>query len=152
MILYDLKCTSSYLCTGDAPFVTNTEWMKDPFILEMTASEPLSLEEEIDMQQSWALDPKKATFIVARSNRTATSSPEGAEVLLGDVNLFFNDYDDPRAAEVDIMIAREDARCQGVGTEAVLLMLHYALKRLDVSRFYCKINERNMPSLHLFRK
>jgi hypothetical protein len=33
---------------------TYHEWMKDPYILEMTASEPLSIEEEYEMQQSWS--------------------------------------------------------------------------------------------------
>lgn len=32
--------------------------MKNPFLQEMTASEPLSLEEEYEMQQSWHQDDK----------------------------------------------------------------------------------------------
>jgi hypothetical protein len=40
------------------------DWMKDPHILEMTASEPLSLQEELDMQLSWKNDPDKLTFII----------------------------------------------------------------------------------------
>lgn len=39
-------------------------WMQDPFLLEMTASEPLSMEEEIEMQKSWRDDDNKCTFIV----------------------------------------------------------------------------------------
>lgn len=31
--------------------------MSDPYILEMTASEPLSIEEEYEMQQTWLQDP-----------------------------------------------------------------------------------------------
>ncbi|KAK9760697.1 hypothetical protein K7432_014998 [Basidiobolus ranarum] len=32
------------------------EWMKSPFLQEMTASEPLSLEEEYEMQRTWHTD------------------------------------------------------------------------------------------------
>ncbi|CAN0174172.1 unnamed protein product, partial [Laminaria digitata] len=39
-------------------------WMQDPWIREMTASEPLSLDEEYAMQLSWKEDDKKCTFIV----------------------------------------------------------------------------------------
>lgn len=39
-------------------------WMLDPWVREMTASEPLSLDEEYTMQRSWALDSDKRTFIV----------------------------------------------------------------------------------------
>lgn len=40
------------------------EWMKDPFIQQQTASEPLTLDEELEMQQEWMRDPLKHTFIV----------------------------------------------------------------------------------------
>mmetsp|Transcript_6935 Transcript_6935/g.8773 ORF Transcript_6935/g.8773 Transcript_6935/m.8773 type:complete len:264 (+) Transcript_6935:65-856(+) len=40
------------------------EWMLSPFLLEMTGSEPLSLDEEIKMQESWKHDETKCTFIV----------------------------------------------------------------------------------------
>jgi RimJ/RimL family protein N-acetyltransferase len=43
---------------------TYHEWMKSPFLLEATGSEPLSLEEEIKMQLSWRDDDDKCTFIV----------------------------------------------------------------------------------------
>ena len=39
-------------------------WMADPHLLEMTGSEPLSMEEEIAMQEEWRDDDKKCTFIV----------------------------------------------------------------------------------------
>jgi RimJ/RimL family protein N-acetyltransferase len=40
------------------------EWMQDPALQEATASEPLSIEEEYDMQRKWAEDDDKCTFIL----------------------------------------------------------------------------------------
>mmetsp|Transcript_27118 Transcript_27118/g.55763 ORF Transcript_27118/g.55763 Transcript_27118/m.55763 type:complete len:353 (+) Transcript_27118:26-1084(+) len=40
------------------------EWMQDPHLLEATASEPLSMEEEIEMQKEWMEDERKCTFII----------------------------------------------------------------------------------------
>ena len=33
------------------------QWMQDPFLLETTASEPLTLEQEYQMHLSWCQDP-----------------------------------------------------------------------------------------------
>lgn len=33
------------------------QWMQDPALLQATASEPLTLEQEYDMQLSWTQDP-----------------------------------------------------------------------------------------------
>ena len=52
------------------------EWMLDPYIQEMTASEPLSIEEEYDMQQSWHLDSDKCTFNVLASRLYYDAHPE----------------------------------------------------------------------------
>ena len=38
--------------------------MQDPALLEATGSEPLSMDEEIQMQQEWRDDEKKCTFII----------------------------------------------------------------------------------------
>lgn len=45
--------------------------------------------------------------------------------MAGDVNLFFNDYDDPHACEIEIMIAEPKYRRQGFAKEAVQLMIAY---------------------------
>ncbi|KDO24546.1 hypothetical protein SPRG_10361 [Saprolegnia parasitica CBS 223.65] len=127
------------------------EWMKDPWLLEMTASEPLSLPEEQEMQVTWREDPTKATFIVhAHGHDDARDEDEAS--MAGDVNLFFNDDEDPANCEIDIMIAEASKRGLGLGKEAVLLMMAYAVDKMGVHRFYSKINETNEASLGLFRK
>lgn len=40
------------------------EWMKSPFLQEMTASEPLTLEEEYAMQKSWHEDEESKLYIL----------------------------------------------------------------------------------------
>ena len=41
------------------------EWMCDPDILEATASEPLSIEEEYAMQRTWKNDATKVTSMLS---------------------------------------------------------------------------------------
>jgi RimJ/RimL family protein N-acetyltransferase len=160
------------------------EWMLDPVLLEATASEPLSLEEEYENQESWREDPAKCTFIVLAKEACLDNDVLAAEneefvrnnvnAMAGDVNLFLSDEEEEidddgnvqekepfpgtedivprRQAEVDIMIVETAYRRNGLGKEAVCLMMMYGATRLDITRFFCKINEDNTASLTLFRK
>lgn len=151
------------------------EWMKDPALLEATDSEPLSFKEEVEMQQSWRDDPMKCTFIV---HSTEISNFHGDDVeckefsisnnlqaMVGDVNLFLSDIeeseqegatkenDDSKAqiqAEIDIMVAENIFKRQGLGKAATCAMLLYGANELHIHRFFCKINEDNIASIKLF--
>lgn len=125
------------------------QWMQDVYLQEMTASEPLTLEGEYEMQQSWREDSKKCTFILL--SKPAEGMTE-VERMVGDVNMFLNDRDDPTVAELEIMVAESGARRQGIGREAVHLMMHFGVTRLNLSRFYVKINEVNTGSIAMFKR
>ena len=48
------------------------------------------------------------------------------------------------------MIADVNCRRKGFATEALELMMGFGVEKLNVKRFYCKINDANQPSLNLF--
>ena len=122
------------------------EWMQDEYLQEMTASEPLTLEEEYAMQTSWRDDETKCTFIIL------DPSIEGENKMAGDVNLYFNDSDEPTHGEIEIMIAEKNCLRKGLATEALLLMMKYASTELNTKRFIAKISNKNDKSLNLFQE
>ena len=142
-------------------------WMQDPVLLELTCSEPLSLEEEHANQVSWGEDELKLTFIVCAA---PPCEPLGdlTHGMAGDVNAFFMawdpDGDEPAAsgadpasqpllAEVEIMVAESAQRRRGLGREACLLFLRYVASNVPrVCAFCAKIGEDNEPSIRLFEQ
>ncbi|KAI8375709.1 GNAT domain-containing protein [Choanephora cucurbitarum] len=136
------------------------EWMQSPFLQEMTASEPLTLEQEYEMQQSWHQDEEKLTFIIqslpldSPLDLTTMSTTEIMQktIMIGDVNIFFNDPDNDRTfGEIELMIAEPEYRKTGRGTEALKIMMTYALETLDVKTFHAKVSLKNQPSIQLFQ-
>ncbi len=179
-------------------------WMKSPFLLEMTGSEPLSYEEEVKMQQSWRDDEDKCTFILLSREmcepyltpRSTTDEDVVGEkkselletdfiintldAMVGDVNLFLSeeekdaddevsdestgefcessfgkgDSDSPvrKQAELDLMVAEEKFRGQGIGKEAACMMMIYGVEKIGIRKFTVKIKEENTASRHLFEK
>ena len=116
-------------------------WMQRDELLDSTASERLTLEEEYENCRSWHEDEGKCTFILL-----------AAERMVGDVNLFLGVDDDPSAAEIEVMVAEPGARRSGCAVEALTLLQTWAWGRLGVRRFVAKIGCSNAASLQLFRK
>lgn len=130
-------------------------WMQDPAILQATASEPLTLDQEYEMQLSWVQDPLKQTFIVLDKELVVGDFIHGephSEAMVGDVNIFMNDSDDPQIAEVEIMIAEPKSRGKGLAKESILVMMAFAVENLGIHKFRAKIGESNEASLNLFKK
>nr|CAD7411609.1 unnamed protein product [Timema poppensis] len=144
------------------------DWMKSPELQHLTASEPLSLEEEYRMQQSWSEDEDKCTFIILDRPIYEVSKDEIA-AMIGDTNLFFHSNEDHvRVAEAEIMIAEVASRGKRRGWEALLLMLRYGDKliliqapldsldlgceKLHVGKFEAKISTDNIQSIAMFSK
>eukprot|EP01063_Lacrimia_lanifica_P018397 TRINITY_DN25318_c0_g1_i1.p2 TRINITY_DN25318_c0_g1~~TRINITY_DN25318_c0_g1_i1.p2 ORF type:complete len:205 (+),score=102.09 TRINITY_DN25318_c0_g1_i1:60-617(+) len=124
-------------------------WMQRPELLELTCSEPLTLEEERANQKQWLEDGNKCTFIILHG---------GAPV--GDCNLFLldDDVDATGEVEVEVMIAEAGQRRKGLAAEAVRLLMQYAAAEVrdanghPVRRFYAKILAKNAPSIRLFEQ
>lgn len=57
-------------------------WMQDPDLLEATASEALSLDQEYKMQQTWRDDETKCTFIVLARELLPIAQQEDIQLLL----------------------------------------------------------------------
>lgn len=131
------------------------EWMQDPLLLQATGSEPLTLDQEYEMQLSWTQDPLKQTFIVLDRELIVGNFIHGephVEAMVGDVNIYMNDLDDPQMAEVEIMIAEAKSRGKGLGKESVLMMMTFAVDNFKIHTFRSKIGELNQASLSLFQK
>jgi RimJ/RimL family protein N-acetyltransferase len=137
-------------------YMRHLEWMKDPYLQEVTASEPLSLSEEYEMQESWMNDPHKCTFLIKRVKAEAEEEA-GSDVavpldLIGDINMFMHNIDDRSAAEIEVMIALPAFWRRGYGRLALCMMMRYGAEFLKITKFFAKISESNTSSIKLFER
>ncbi|XP_022070443.1 N-acetyltransferase 9 [Acanthochromis polyacanthus] len=128
------------------------EWMKSPELQLLTASEPLSLEEEYNMQRSWREDEDKCTFIILDKQRWMDSSLEEEQCMVGDVNIFLTDPTDSLLAELEVMIAEPSYRGKGIGKEVTQMMMSYGMSKLGIGKFQAKIGLDNQVSIAMFKK
>ncbi|KAK3528822.1 hypothetical protein QTP70_011601 [Hemibagrus guttatus] len=146
------------------------QWMTSDELQKLTASEPLTLEQEYDMQRSWREDEDidlfivtfhfvehpyrkiKCTFIVLDKQRWTDPSISEEECMVGDVNLFLTDPSDPSLAELEIMIADPSYRGRGYGKEVTRMMMHYGINKLCIKKFEVKIGLENRSSVDMFKK
>ncbi|KAH6867148.1 GNAT domain-containing protein [Alternaria rosae] len=177
---------------------TYHEWMQDEELQRLTASEPLTLPEEYAMQSSWRRDADKLTFIICTSPHTPEALSDVSipvrvtrkiedtpDRMIGDVNLFLypsEDCDDgageqgkhetgkmDAVGELEIMIARPDARGKGLAKEALQAFIWYISTSLpaildeyakgandtdkpkSLSYLRVRIDKDNIHSLSLFK-
>ncbi|XP_072098391.1 alpha/beta-tubulin-N-acetyltransferase 9 [Mobula birostris] len=127
------------------------QWMKSEELLKLTASESLTLEQEYQMQRSWQEDDDKCTFIVLDKVRWTSGLYTEEDCMVGDVNLFLTDPEDPTMAEIEIMIAEPNFRGKGFGKEVTLMMMYYGVTKLGIRKFQAKINLENIISIAMFQ-
>merc|ERR1719203_2160204 len=123
---------------------TYNKWLNDPYIQQMTGTEPYSLSQEYEYQKEWYDDRHKYIFIILDRSRD--------DAMAGDINLFIQNEEEPQIGELNIMIAEPRSRRKGIATEALQLMLDFAKQHFELRHFMAKIQHDNASSIKLFQK
>lgn len=131
------------------------EWMKNEEIQILTCSEPLSLEEEYEMQRTWLIDDDSEIYCVNFLELTFiiisiefAKKDDVISGMCGDVNIFLNE----KEAEIEVMIAEDESRKKGIAFEALNMIIEYSRKHLVIEKFVAKILDGNDASIALFEK
>jgi len=122
---------------------TYNKWLNDPYIQQMTQTEPYSLSQEYEYQKEWETNENQFIFIILDRSLD--------DAMAGDINLFIKNEAES-IGELNIMIAEEKSRRKGIATEAVSLILDFARKHFELKQFIAKIQHDNDSSIKLFKK
>ena len=129
--------------------ITKSEQMPNPNgkYPNLNTDEELNTEGNVDEENSSvAMNNEHSTEIEIIDRHNEIGS------MVGDVNLFFNNSEEPQEAELEIMIAESKYRRMGMGKEAVKMMMHYGYYKLNAKHFAVRIGENNTESVSLFKK
>lgn len=125
------------------------QWMKSEELQHLTGSEPLTFEEECQMQETWKNSDDKCTFIILHKD-TFEETKDEINAMIGDTNVFLQE---DNLAEAEIMIAESNFRGQKLGWESMILMLLYCMDHLpSIRTFQVKIKLDNEKSIAMFEK
>ncbi|KFZ62906.1 N-acetyltransferase 9, partial [Podiceps cristatus] len=120
------------------------EWMQSEELQRLTASEPLSLEQEYEMQCSWRDDADsedlKLFLRVDGSDEQVPLSGVADLSLITGCQLLWLSLSEP------------SYRGRGFGKEATLMMMSYGVRNLGITKFEAKIGQENEPSICMFKK
>lgn len=109
------------------------------------------------MQKKWSLDEDKCTFIILDNqllNATdqLTDQPNNEiKAMIGDTNVFLNNFESPDEAEIELMIAEPTSRRKGFGREALKMMIKFTFEKLNLIKLIAKIKYDNQKSINLFQ-
>lgn len=73
------------------------------------------------------------------------------DVTVGLIDIFDFDFHNQRAG-IGVLIKNEKDRNNGMGSEALGLLVNYCFNHLNLHQLYCNISEDNVASINLFKK
>jgi len=134
-------------------------WMNEE-MLKATSSEPLTLKEEYEMQNTWINDTDKITFILLDLKKWMSIreldqdkiNEHEANCTFGDINMFLTEEGEAIEGEVSIMIALKEYRRKGHASNIVKCFINLLRAELGVTNVRAKIDLDNEASINLFKK